>query len=60
MGGAGAPTMLRKTRTYIGHDGTEQCGRVDKETQSGIATYRHTSQTDTTLTRNVTVQGVEL
>lgn len=23
MGAAGAPTMLRKTRTYIGHDGTE-------------------------------------
>jgi hypothetical protein len=32
----------------------------DKETQSGTATYRHTSQIDTTITRNVTVQGVEL
>jgi len=32
----------------------------DKETQSGTATYRHTSQIDTTLTRNGTVQEVEL
>ena len=27
LGAAGAPTMLRKTRTCIGHDGTRECGR---------------------------------